>query len=121
MWEMVLLMSNPNQGGKGGGGGLLGFLPFILIIVIFYFLLIRPQSKRQKTLQRMLESVKKGDEIVTTGGIHGKVLGVKEGKNLLIVEIDDNVKIELDRGSVGRIVSPGEGTTEDEKFGKIKP
>jgi preprotein translocase subunit YajC len=119
MWEMVLLMSNPNQGsGQGGGSGLLGFLPFILIIVIFYFLLIRPQAKRQKTVQKMLESVKKGDLIVTAGGIHGKVVGTKD--NILIVEIDDNVKVELDRGSVGRIVSPGEGTTGDEKIGKTK-
>jgi preprotein translocase subunit YajC len=118
MWEMVLLMSNPNTGGKTGGGGLLGFLPFILIIVIFYFLLIRPQAKRQKTLQRMLESVKKGDLIVTAGGIHGKVVGTRD--NVLIVEIDNNIKIELDRGSVGRIVSPGEGVTEDVKIGKTK-
>ena len=117
MWEMVLLMANSNQGGKSGGS-LLGFLPFILIIVIFYFLLIRPQAKRQKTVQRMLESVKKGDLIVTAGGIHGKVVGTRD--NILIVEIDNNVKVELDRGSVGRIVTPGEGVVNDVKIGKMK-
>jgi len=118
MWEMVLLMSNPNTGGKTGGGGLLGFLPFILIIVIFYFLLIRPQAKRQKNLQKMLQAVKKGDRIVTAGGVHGKVVGTRD--NILIVEIDNNVKIELDRGSVGRIVTAGEDYSDDEKIGKTK-
>ena len=64
-------------GGQGGGGGLLAYLPFILILLIMYFLMIRPQAKRQKEKQRMLEELKKGDRIVTIGGIHGTIGGFK--------------------------------------------
>jgi preprotein translocase subunit YajC len=121
MWQIVWLMAPAGQGGSGGGGGFLGFLPFILIIVIFYFLLIRPQAKRQKTLQKMLQSVKKGDEIVTSGGIYGQVVGVKGNDTVLIVKIDDNVKVELDRSSVGRILTPSDHEVEEAKVGRTKP
>jgi preprotein translocase subunit YajC len=114
MWQFVLLMAPANQnGGGGGGGGLLGLLPFILIIVIFYLLLIRPQAKRQKEMQKMLQSVKKGDRIVTTGGIYGQVVGVKGSNNILIVKVADNVKLDIDRSAIGRIVSETEGTGEE--------
>jgi len=111
MWQTVWLMAPAGQG--GGGSGFLGLLPFIVIIVIFYLLLIRPQAKRQKAMQRMLQGVKKGDQIVTSGGIHGQVVGVKGNNNVLIVKIADNVKIDLDRSSVGRIMLPSEVTGED--------
>jgi preprotein translocase subunit YajC len=113
MWQSVLLMAPAGQGSGGGGGGLLGLLPFILIIVIFYLLLIRPQAKRQKETQRMLQAVKKGDRIVTTGGIYGQVVGVKGNNNILIVKVADNVKLDVDRSSVGRIVTGAEDTGED--------
>ena len=116
MWETVWLMAP--AGGEGGGGGLMGLLPFVIIIVIFYLLLIRPQAKRQKETQRMLQSVQKGDKIVTSGGIHGDVVGVKDGKNTLIVKIAENLKVELDRSSVGRKLSPAD--EEDGQVGKTK-
>ena len=117
MWETVWLMA-PAGGEGGGGGGLMGLLPFVIIIVIFYLLLIRPQAKRQRETQRMLQSVQKGDKIVTSGGIHGDVVGVKEGKNTLIVKIAENLKVELDRSSVGRKLSPAD--EEDQQVGKTK-
>ena len=65
-------------GGQGSqGGGLMAYLPFILILAIMYFLMIRPQAKRQKEKQKMLKSLKKGDRVITIGGIHGSVNGLK--------------------------------------------
>jgi preprotein translocase subunit YajC len=81
---------------------LLGMLPFILIIPIFYFLLIRPQQKKQKQFQQMVSQIKKNDKVVTSGGIHGLVLAVKE--HTLTLKIADNVKIELDKSSIVRVV-----------------
>jgi len=90
---------------SGSGGGLLGFLPFILIFVVLYFLMIRPQAKRQKEQQKMITELKQGDEIVTIGGIHGTIAGVREKDNSLIVKIADNSKIVIDRSAVGRRIA----------------
>ena len=97
----------PAEGGEGGGGmGLIGFLPWIAIIAIIYFLMIRPQAKRQKEQQNMLKALQKRDKIVTAGGIHGEIVGFKgENQNVMILKIADNTKIEIERSSVGRLVS----------------
>jgi preprotein translocase subunit YajC len=97
-----------------GSAGLLGFLPFFLIIVIMYFLIIRPQVKRQKEQKSMLDALQKGDRIVTTGGIHGTVVGFKEKEGIVILKVADNIKIELSRGAVARVVKTGEGKTDNE-------
>ena len=80
-------------GGAGSmstSGSLVGsLLPFLLIIVIFYLFLIRPQNKKQKETQKMLDALKKGDKVITIGGIHGTVSSVKE--NTVIVKVDDEV------------------------------
>lgn len=105
IWVATVGMAQSPGGaapGGGGGGGLAAFLPFILIFIIFWLLIIRPQAKRQKEHQRMLESITKGDRIVTSGGIYGLVVKVNEKEGTLIVKIDDNVKIELDRSAVAR-------------------
>lgn len=73
-------------------------VPFACIGVIFYFLIIRPQSKKQKEQVAMINSIKTGDKVVTSGGIHGLVLNVKE--TTLMVKIADNVKIEVDKSAV---------------------
>jgi len=73
----------------------------ICIFAIFYFLAIRPQSQRQKQLEALIKSVKTGDKIVTSSGIHGMVSNVKE--TTLIVKIADNVKIELEKSSVASV------------------
>lgn len=90
--------------------GPLGFLvslfPFILVFVIMYFFLIRPQAKKAKEQQKMLDSITPGTEIVTGAGIHGVVKGVKGQNNeILIIQIAENVKIDIDRGAVGRVKS----------------
>lgn len=84
-----------------GTASLLSFAPLILIIVVFYFLMIRPQSKKQKETERMLSALKKGDKVITIGGIHGVVSSVKE--NTVIVKVDDNCKIEFNRTAISSL------------------
>lgn len=74
------------------------FAPFVLIIIVFYFFMIRPQMKRQKELRKYREELKKGDKVITTGGIYGKVAEIKEQH--VIVEIADNVKVKLDKSAI---------------------
>jgi len=101
-----LLMAGPPPGGEAApGAGIMTFLPFIAIIAIFYFLIIRPQSKKQKETQKMLSALKKGDKIVTVGGIHGTIQTVDE--HSIILKVDDNTKIKFSRSAVSSIVSPG--------------
>ena len=73
-------------------------IPIVLIYVIFYFVLIRPQRKEQKDHRAMLDNLKKNDEIVTTGGIHGTIVNVKE--KTFMLRLDDNVKIEINKSAV---------------------
>ena len=77
-------------------------VPFVCIGVIFYFLIIRPQSKRQKDLEKLVTSLKTGDKVVTNSGIHGIIANVKEGKTL-ILKIADNVKIEIDKSAISGV------------------
>ncbi|MCC6864918.1 MAG: preprotein translocase subunit YajC [Ignavibacteria bacterium] len=77
-------------------------LPFVLIIAVFYFLILRPQQKRQKERQKLLEGVKKGDKIITSSGIHGSVEGVEDDS--ILVKIADNVKVKMDKSAIGTIV-----------------
>ena len=91
-----------NAGGSGSTGGtLLTFVPFVLIFVIFYFLLILPQQKRQKKLRTMLDALKKGDKVVTTGGIWGTITNL--GKQSVTVQIADNTKVKMQRESIARL------------------
>ncbi len=83
---------------------LVQLFPLALIFIIFYFLLIRPQKQKEKEHQKMLSAVAKNDEIVTMGGIHGTVVNVKE--KTLILRIDENVKMEIDKSSVAYIKKP---------------
>lgn len=80
---------------------LLQFVPLIMIFIIFYFLLIKPQQKKEKERLVMLKNIKKNDEVVTAGGIHGVVINTKD--KTLTLRIDDNVKIEVDRDAVSRV------------------
>lgn len=116
---MPLLQCPPSSGGTEGGGGFSGivsFLPFIAIIAIFYFLIIRPQNKKQKETKRMLEALKKGDKIITIGGIHGTIHTVKEGAGTVIVKVDDGVKLEFSRSAVSSV----EVSAKEEKADKIE-
>lgn len=80
---------------------LMQLIPFIFIFLIFYLLVIRPEKNKAKDRQRKIEALKKNDEIVTAGGIHGTVINVKE--KTLIIRIDDNTKVEIDKTAVGRV------------------
>jgi len=82
-----------------GQGSFLVLLPMYLIIfVVFYFFLIRPQQKQQKEKQDMLGQLKKNDEVVTAGGIHGTVVNIKD--KTVVLKVDDNVKIEFDKTAI---------------------
>lgn len=83
----------------GDGGGLTGtILMFGLIILIFYFFILRPQQKRQRERQKLLGSLKKGDKVVTTGGIHGTIVGMEE--KTILVQVSDTLKLKFDRSAV---------------------
>jgi preprotein translocase subunit YajC len=83
----------------GGTNALTGMLiPMLVIIVIFYFFMIRPQVKRQKELRVFRDKLAKGDKIVTTGGIYGKVVEIKD--NTVIMEVDNNVNLKVDKSAI---------------------
>ena len=77
---------------------LVNFLPLIIIFAVFYFLLIRPQKLSQKEHQKMIQNLNKNDEIVTTGGMHGKIINVKD--KTVILRVDESVKVEIDKSCI---------------------
>ncbi|CQR46955.1 preprotein translocase subunit YajC [Paraliobacillus sp. PM-2] len=81
-------------------------LPFILMFVIFYFLLIRPQQKRQKQVKQMQADLQKGDKVITIGGMHGSVHAIDE--NTIVIDVHDGTKLTYDRSSVREVVSKNE-------------
>jgi len=88
--------------GQGGPGGMIGSLvPLVLIFVIFYFLLIRPQQKKAKEHKSMIENLKKGDKIITSGGMYGVIEAV--GANTVTVKIGENVKVKLGKAYVAAL------------------
>ncbi|MBK4215181.1 preprotein translocase subunit YajC [Paracoccus caeni] len=90
-------------GASGGAAAFAQFIPLVLIFAIMYFLMIRPQQKRMKQHREMVATLKKGDQIVTQGGIIGKVASVRDDE--LEVEIATGVKVRLTRGSVSQVLS----------------
>ena len=88
-----------------GAGGFGAFVPLILMFVIFYFLLIRPQQKKTKEHRAMIDNLKKGDRIITSGGLHGLVTGISD--TTLTVEIAYKVRVKLARGNVAAVVQSG--------------
>jgi preprotein translocase subunit YajC len=88
--------------------GIQGFLPMILLFVVFYFLLIRPQVKKQKEHQKLISSLQSGDAVVTNAGIHGVITNVKD--RTVIVRVADNVKLEFDRAAIASVTREPEKT-----------
>ena len=108
---LVLVASTARAMGTGGnqqGGGLAGFLPLIAIVVIFYFLLIRPQTKRQREHKTMLTTLRKGDKVVTNSGMYGTIVGMDEKENKVVLKVAENVKIEFLKSSIAGRVETGE-------------
>ena len=92
--------------GGGGGGGLIAWLPmWIAIIAIMYFLIIRPQKKKQQDQDNMLRSLKKGDHVLTVSGIYGTISNIKENNNIIVLKIADNVRIEITLSSIAQKVN----------------
>ncbi len=91
--------------GLGGGSGLGSFLPIILIFVVFYFLLIRPQQTKMKKHRAMLSMVKRGDRVLTGGGILGTITKVREETDEVTVEIADGVRVDILRGTITDVLS----------------
>lgn len=100
--------------GAGGGDLFVSLLPLLLIFVVFYFLLIRPQQQKAKTHRQMIEGVKKGDQILTGGGIIGRVTRV-EADTTILVEIAPNVVVKVERGTIaGLITKPAPASNENQ-------
>jgi len=95
----------PSGAGGSPTSGIMSMIPLIAMFAIFYFLLIRPQQKRAKDHKAMIEAVKRGDDVVTSGGIHGKVTGVTD--DVLTLEVAPNVKIRVQKQAVASIGKRG--------------
>lgn len=107
----------------GSGSMLMSVLPFGLIILIFYFFIIRPQNKKQKETEKMLSALKKGDKVVTVGGIHGVISSTKE--KTVIVKVDDNAKIEFSRNAIATVIvdkaeKDSKAAKDDKKADKVE-
>ena len=108
---LVLAMAASSGEKSGGSTSTMGFfLPIILIFAIMYFLMFRPQAKKQKEMAQMLSTLQKGDRIVTIGGIYGVVQGIKEKENIIVLKIADNVKIEVNKSAIARKRAEGAGS-----------
>jgi preprotein translocase subunit YajC len=92
----IILMGAPQP----GTNPLVSLLPLLLIIVVFYFFMIRPQVKKQKELTNYRSNLKKGDKIVTTGGIYGKIAEIEE--HAIIIEVEDKVRLKVDKNAILR-------------------
>ena len=88
------------QSGQSGGFG--AFVPLILMFVIFYFLLIRPQQKKQKQHKQMISDLRKGDRIITSGGLYGRITGLTD--TVITVEIAEKVRVKVARGNISSAV-----------------
>lgn len=103
------------MGAPGGGGGQGGDIQFIImmavIFLIFYFLMIRPQQKKQKELKEMINNVKHGDMVITTGGLYGKVTSLTD--NVITLEISDKVRVKVLRSHIGAVAEKAEKDEKD--------
>ena len=97
MYDFFLLVPQAAE----GPSFLVTMLPLLLIFVVFYFFIIRPQKKREQERQDMIEAVKKGDKIITAGGVHGTVTQVDDDS--FLAQVDTNVKLRIDKNAVARV------------------
>jgi preprotein translocase subunit YajC len=102
---MDFFISNAYAQDAASQGGLMSFLPLIVIFAVFYFMLIRPQMKRSKEHRNLVSQLAKGDEVVTNGGLLGRITEVSE--SFITLEIADNVQIQVQRGAVANVMPKG--------------
>jgi len=93
-----LLLAQPTPDGKSGSGGMSMLIMLGAIILVFYFFMIRPQQKKQKQMTNFRDNLKRGDKIVTIGGIHGKITDVQE--STFIIEVEDGTKLRIEKAAV---------------------
>jgi preprotein translocase subunit YajC len=93
-------MTGQPSGDGGAGSMIVSLAPILLIFVIFYLLLIRPQQKKQKQHQKLLAALKKGDKVVTNSGLFGEISSINEEKNIVVLRVGDNVKLEFLKSSI---------------------
>jgi preprotein translocase subunit YajC len=105
MFSKLIAMAPPQQG-QGGGEMYSTLIMFAAIIGIFYFMIIRPQRKRQKERDSLLSQIKKGDKVITAGGMHGDIVGIDE--KTVLLEVADKVKIKVERSSIAVVNKVGE-------------
>lgn len=104
MFAETVYAMGTNGGGQPGGGAF-SLLPMLLILAVVYFLMIRPQVKKQKEITQMRAALQKGDKVVTNGGILGVITGMKEKEGIVIVKVDNNVKLEIQRSAISSVVN----------------
>jgi preprotein translocase subunit YajC len=104
-YPLFAMMPGAAASGGEGPSPFSMLLPILGMLLIFYFLMIRPQQKRQKEVQKMLAAVKKGDRVLTASGLYGTVAGVKD--DVLVLQIADNVKVEMIKSAVTGVVAQG--------------
>jgi preprotein translocase subunit YajC len=116
--KMFLLMAAPDGGAAGSGNFITSLIPFALIIVIFYFFIIRPQNKKQKETQKMLSALKKGDRVVTIGGLHGVIQSVKD--STVVIKVDENTKVEFSRSAISSVSAQAKDDKEEKEEKQIE-
>jgi preprotein translocase subunit YajC len=112
MFNLAYAMGAGGAGGAGGSGGLGAFLPLIIIFAIFYFLLIRPQQKKSKQHKQLLSELRKGDKVISSGGLHGVITGLSD--EVLTVEISPKVRVKISRGSIAGVIRRSEAQVNKE-------
>ncbi|MBW1690213.1 MAG: preprotein translocase subunit YajC [Deltaproteobacteria bacterium] len=107
MFDLAYAMGTGGAGGGTSGGGFGAFVPLIIIFAIFYFLLIRPQQKKAKQHKQLLSALKKGDRVVSSGGLHGLITGLSD--DVVTMEISPKVRVKVSRGSIAGVSRKAEG------------
>jgi preprotein translocase subunit YajC len=98
--HLLMLMTGQPAGEGGAGSMLVSLVPLLLIFVIFYLLLIRPQQKKQKEHQKLLTALKRGDRVVTNSGMFGVIASINDDKNIVVLRVGDDVKLEFLKSSI---------------------
>jgi len=93
-----ILLFAPTQGQEGSGSNFMSFLPLVLIILVFYLFFIRPQMKKSKDQRRFRENLKKGDKVITIGGIHGKIAEIDE--TTVVLEVGNQMRLTFEKSAV---------------------
>ena len=122
---MLIATAHAQAGGAPGAFDFVSLMPLVLIFVVFYFLLIRPQQKKMRQHREMIGSLKRGDKVLTSGGIIGTIVKVEEGEDVLLVEIAKDVRVRVARGTIsdllGKPAAAGLAPAQAAAAGQAKP